>query len=319
MCKQSTKILQGYLTELLSTTEKISADTFANSELKVTVVPLHNSIVKRKSRITKEQRCSLLKRLLLSKSKKKPSLRKHRKRNRIKEQQGGLRNIIQFTRTYDFGYKLDCKTRNSNLNIESPLAKLANFTKSFFLHNFADFRNTILYIIENKDTLSDSDDEDEMFDNYTPEPGEDVIKCEEVVVEPDIKIKTEFDYDECETSYSCNYYVETSYESEADIKKENMIDIDDMPLKQEPLDYLSNHDQQQNSMQLLDKLVGNLGHDQHKRPFSQHSVRCRTRGNPYINPKLKQQFQFKSFVCEKCNRYFKSPGYLKAHISKIHS
>lgn len=226
---------------------------------------------------------------------------------------GGLRSIIDFTRNYDFGYKYDGNHNNCLLSDAPPLSKLANFTNTFFLNNFADFRNTILYIIENKDTLSESDDDDDMFDSYVSEPGQVEVKSEEVVVEPDIKIKTEYDYDDCDTNFSCNYYVETSY-SDTEIKKENF-EVEDNPIKQEPEDY--DEEEPHNSVQMLDKLVGTLG--QQRRAFSHHSVRCRTRGNPYINPKLKQQFQFKSFQCDKCNRYFKSPGYLKAHISKIHS
>jgi hypothetical protein len=311
MCKQSTKILQGYLTELISTSNKISPETFVNSELRVTLSPLCKNVFKRK-RITKIQRCSLLKKLLMSR---KNCMRKEKgppkKKREVKSvHKGGLRSIIDFTRNYDFGYKIDGNHNNCLLSDATPLTKLANFTNTFFINNFAEFRNTILYIIENKDSLSESDDDDDMFDSYIPEPGE--VKCEEVVVEPDIKIKTEFDYDDCETAFSCNYYVETSY-SDTECKKENF-EAEDNPIKQEPAEY---QEQPHNSVQMLDKLVGNLG--QQRRAFSHHSVRCRTRGNPYINPKLKQQFQFKSFQCEKCNRYFKSPGYLKAHVSKIHS
>ncbi|KAJ8983775.1 hypothetical protein NQ317_000335, partial [Molorchus minor] len=72
------------------------------------------------------------------------------------------------------------------------------------------------------------------------------------------------------------------------------------------------------SIQLLRSLVGGYHHMPHnqRRTFSQSNVRCRTRDNPYINPLLKDQFLHRCFKCEKCNRYFKSPGYLKAHYSK---
>lgn len=315
MCNKSTKILQGYLSELISASNKISPENFVNSELRVTLTPLAKNVLKRK-RITKMQRCSLLKKLLLSrknsmKKEKIPLLKKKKKKITKPVHKGGLRSIIEFTRNFDFGYKFDGNHNNCIMSDSSPLAKLTNFTNTFFINNFAEFRNTILYIIENKDNLSESDDDDDMFDTYIPEPGEEV-KSEEVVVEPDIKIKTEYDYDENETNFSCNYYVETSY-SDNECKKENF-EVEDNPIiKQEPVDY---DEEPHNSVQMLDKLVGNLGQ---RRAFSPHSVRCRTRGNPYINPKLKQQFLFKSFQCEKCNRYFKSPGYLKAHVSKIHS
>lgn len=310
MCKQSTQILQGYLTELISTS-KVSPDNFINSELRVTLCPLkrnHDScIVKRhrKVRITKEQRCSLLKKLLMSKTRgpKKTVKKKHVKT----AHKGGLRNIINFTRNYNFGYKIDS---NHNQNDPTPLSRLTNFTNTFFMNNFADFQNTILYIIENRDNLSESDDDDDMF-HTNPEP-EITIKCEELIVEPDIKIKTEIDFEDCEP-YSCNYYVETSY-SDTECKKENM---EMYPVKEEPVDYYEQ--EPQNSVQMLDRLVGDLGSGSLNKTFSRHSVRCRTRGNPYINPKLKQQFQLKSFQCEKCCRYFKSPGYLKAHMSKVHS
>ncbi|EFA04192.1 hypothetical protein TcasGA2_TC014441 [Tribolium castaneum] len=311
MCKQSTKILQGYLTELISASNKITPESFVNSELRVTLTPICKNALKRK-RITKYQRCSLLKKLLLSR---KNNIRKEKTPRKKREPKsvykGGLRGIIDFTRNFDFGYKYDGNHNNCLLSDATPLSRLHNFTNTFFLNNFAEFRNTILYIIENKDNLSESDDDDDMFDSYIPEPGEPEVKSEEVVVEPDIKIKTEYDYDDSETNFSCNYYVETSY-SDSEIKKENF-EVEDHPIKQEPLDY---NNEPQNSVQMLDKLVGDLG--QQRRAFSHHSVRCRTRGNPYINPKLKQQFQFKSFQCDKCSRYFKSPGYLKAHIAKIH-
>nr|CAI5821244.1 unnamed protein product [Callosobruchus analis] len=231
MCKKSTKILQGYLTSLLSgQDEKIGIENFANTELSVVVEPLEDyadcpknvdidseniSIAstctrdprenfyhrERRKRITKEQRCSLLKRLLT------PSETTSNtgietlffNHSHIvgdsSETYKGLKNIINFTTNYEFGNSLD---KNFNYDI-TPLDKLKAFSLEYFRRDFTEFKNTILYIIENRDNCSDSgnsDCEDNCFETSSEIFKEDPVTFEEVIVEPDVKIKTELDFDE---------------------------------------------------------------------------------------------------------------------------
>ncbi|KAL3282331.1 hypothetical protein HHI36_005518 [Cryptolaemus montrouzieri] len=64
MCKRSTSLLQGLLTELMSNTNKITADNFMNSEIRVSLSQLKISQHNPRKRITKTERCSILKSLL---------------------------------------------------------------------------------------------------------------------------------------------------------------------------------------------------------------------------------------------------------------
>lgn len=226
MCKKSTKVIQGYLEKLTGnqTFIKVSEKDhcFENADLNVVIEHLsenkididddededndydnegalnlsndisHNDALhsKRKQRITKQQRCSLLKQLLTPGSKPK----KERDKllyfnNPFNFDKGGLKNIINFTKNYEFNFKLD---KNSN-NESTPLDKLTAFSTNFFQRDFTEFRTHILYIIENRDRFEnlnsywcDDDVSDSEEDNTTENNN-----SEEVIVEPDIKIKSE--------------------------------------------------------------------------------------------------------------------------------
>lgn len=336
MCKKSTKTLQGYLEALLcATDENIPPKKFVKTELNVVVTPLtgfandtvscnsfdnhhiHTHREKRK-RITKEQRCSLLKRLLTPTEKFKKERDKYMYDSSLicNSYKGGLKGIIHFTKNYEFGIKVD---KNSNYE-PTPLDKLTVFSNEFFRKDFSEFRNTILYIIENKDNLYESCDSDEE-DFFNPpaeeeDTKENLVKFEEVIVEPDIKIKTEMDFEEDgECLYDPYINVECKKEEE-----QNSMNHYYPTISRSLSDGFSGFTRSyptNSSIQLLDNLVGGY-HQNQRRTFSQSNFRCRTRDNPYINPTLKNQFLYRSFKCEKCNRYFKSPGYLKAHYSKVH-
>lgn len=346
MCKKSSKKLQGYLRALISKgNEKVDSATFVNTELSVVVTPLrgyenydqpniesysfntesHVHREKRK-RITKEQRCSLLKRLLTnteshSKERDKHSYDYYHKSHQPNDYcdfKGGLRGIINFTKNYEFGVKLD-----KNYNYDgTPLDKLKKFSNDFFRKDFSAFRNTILYIIENKDNFYDSGDSEDEFFNTPPDESdseENLVKFEEVIIEPDVRIKTEMDYEEEDEATSFSYHgdYEDNIETRNQVKKEAF----DNYLSEKSSTSFPSHSvcedlgMSSSSMQILKNFVGSYSH---KRTFSPHNARCRTRDNPYINPLLKEQFLYRSFKCHKCSRYFKSPGYLKAHNSKVH-
>lgn len=280
MCKKSSNILEGILSELIRDSGKVE-EKFSNSEIRVALSPLNKSQHQRK-RITKAERCSILKSLLSKKNEKSYS-------NEFCK--GGLRNIINFTKTFDFGL-------NENSPEVTPLKKLAQFSENFFKQGFKEFKETILYIIENQDCSAESEDED-MFNSCSDLTE---IKFEEVVIEPDIKVKTEF-FEEEDTDYSEESNIQVKFEPE---------EYSDSLCSNE------NNNSLDNDLSLTD-FVNNIRQYEYKRTFSPNSLRCRTRGNPYINPQLKRQFMLRSFQCKKCPRYFKSPGYLKAHLAKIHS
>lgn len=397
MCKKSTKIIQGYLEKLIGTENELKHyndySNFENSELNTVVEKLPNikleklDIItepdedgksetenhtlnvlhssdhpirpcRKKQRITKEQRCSLLKRLLNRPKKERDKHVSAYRDNTFNYDKGGLKNIIDFAKNYEFSFKLD-----KNSNIEStPLDKLTAFSTNYFRRDFTEFKNHILYIIENRDrfecgSIYSTDDEDlfsgsEMEDDN--ETREAQVGFEEVVVEPDIKIKNEIMDCEEEESQCPLDYLETSFEEEevVKIKKEEQLSDSDndqtcksvnvstfyhssTPIKEEngfsdhhsnSLDPFGNiHSNYKNSLvinsspavKLLDKLVSTYPMSSRK-VFKTSNVRCRTRDQPYINPQLKDQFLYRSFRCDRCNRYFKSQGYLKAHTSKVH-
>lgn len=278
MCKKSTTILQGILTDLVSDSDEITSEKFPNSELRVTLLP-----VKLSQGSSVENNGSLLKSLLSSNS----TLKNKTEINTSNDlQRGGLKNIIAFTRSFDFGY---------GGNNESSLSKLVQFSESFFKRDFSAFQSTVLYIIEDENYL---DDEDEMFNIVPDEITE--LKFEEVIVEPDIRIKTE---------------IIDGVESPCDEIYDNVIIKTESPetFDQDCLENVQYHTEVPfiENLNYLNKL--------YHRTYSHNNVRCRTRENPYINPYLKKQFMFRSFQCIKCPRYFKTPGYLKAHCAKVHN
>lgn len=346
MCKKSHKKLQAYLKAILSKNSDEKFEKFVNTELNVVVTPLRgydepsfnfdnadsenvqidvHQLKEKRKRITKEQRCSLLKRLLTNKESNKKNCDKYfynYYKSRFSENidKGGLRNIINFTKNYEFG-----DTKNFHAQ-STPLDKLKAFSEQFFQSDFSDFRNTILYLIENKDNLDDSgDSEDDLFDIPSDKESDitdHIVKFEEVIVEPDLKIKSEIDFEnedegEC-TGYGYEYYDEHSDQMPEKIKMEVDHHLEDT---KEFSKISSEHYHEtfgtssSNSMQILNDFVGSYVH---RRTFYSNNIRCRTRENPYINPLLKEQFLYRSFKCDKCSRYFKSQGYLKAHYTKIH-
>lgn len=340
MCKKSHKKLQGYLKAILSKNIDEKVGNFVNTDLNVVVTPLrgyeeeyygfdneHQQIEihqfkEKRKRITKEQRCSLLKRLLTNTEVHKKSHDKYFYNNYYKSTfseknvKGGLRNIINFTKNYEFG-----KTNRYVNKQTTPLDKLKAFSEQFFQTDFSEFKNTILYIIENRDNLDDSENsEDDLFDTINEDESdskEGIVKFEEVIVEPDLKIKTEIDFEEEGECTPYEYYGE--YGDPIDVKMEE--DFLEEIKRSKTSHFIPNQHCHEpfgtssNSMQILNNFVGSYSH---KRTFFSNNVRCRTRDNPYINPLLKEQFLYRSFKCDKCSRYFKSQGYLKAHYTKIH-
>lgn len=382
MCQQSSKILQGYLAELLSVSEKITSEQFVNSELSVTLQPLTKIYHQRKKRVSKEQRCSLLKKLLLKTNAAKNNSESVGcsalvvQRKKVSEtHRGGLRDLINFTKNFDFGFKVD-----NYINYDhSPLEKLSNFSSNFFCTDFSEFKSTVLYVIENE-VLTDSEEEEMLAsleisgDNFD---GSDSvcsaqrhIKVEEVVIEPDIKIKQECDLESEDYEISDMYdyssnFVEVCYDDDVSmkIKNENGVEtpnnteknnfipqaqstyIGQNKLLAEIIPIAPSHSSVINNNKLENNVLGSkyktlcsvlnsplsdsppatelLGQfvarfaSQSRKSLSPTSIRCRTRGNPYINPHLQRQFQLRSFKCNTCNRRFKSPGYLNAHIVKL--
>lgn len=360
MCQQSSKILQGYLAELLSVSEKISPEQFVNSELRITLQPIIKCQQQRKKRVSKEQRCSLLKKLLLKTSAAKNSdvsnvpVVKHKKV--AEKHRGGLRDLINFTKNFDFGFEVE-NCRNYD---HSPLEKLSDFSRNFFCVDFTEFRSTILCVIENE-VLTDSEEEEMLASLETSDSECKQIKIEEVIVEPDMKVKKEFDFESEDYEngdmfeYSANF-VEACYdedENETRIKSEASHENNCIPeatfvgqnkLLAEIIPIVSHNTINNNKLdnvalgskyktlcsvlnsplsdshppatELLGQFVARFA-NQSRKSISPHSIRCRTRGNPYINPHLQKQFQLRSFKCNTCNRRFKSPGYLNAHIVKL--
>lgn len=363
MCQQSSKILQGYLAELLSVSEKITPEQFVNSELRVTLQPIvkcHQQ-QQRKKRVSKEQRCSLLKKLLLKTNAAKinndvssaPAV-KHKKV--AEKHRGGLRDLINFTKNFDFGFQVE-HCRNYD---HSPLEKLSDFSRNFFCMDFTEFKSAILCVIDNE-VLTDSEEEEMLASLETSDSECKPIKIEEVIVEPDIKVKKECDGDsvdseDCENSdmfeYSSNF-VEVCYDDEdvnetkikieaaeenncipeASFIGQNKLLAEIIPIapnNNNKLDLTLNNkyktlcsvlnsplnDTTPPATELLGQFVARFA-NQSRKTISPHSIRCRTRGNPYINPYLQKQFQLRSFKCNTCNRRFKSPGYLNAHIVKL--
>ncbi|KAF7269242.1 hypothetical protein GWI33_017698 [Rhynchophorus ferrugineus] len=240
MCKKSTKVIQGYLEKLTGnqTFIKVSGDHFfENSDLTVVIEQLsehkvdededddndyeygalnlsndisHNESAnsKRKQRITKQQRCSLLKQLLSPGSKPKKERDK----------------LLYFNNPFNFD-------KDKHVNNEStPLDKLTAFSTNFFQRDFTEFKTHILYIIENRDRfeninsyISDDDVSDNEGDNSIDK------KFEEVIVEPDIKVKSEgmgseeeFEGDKCPLDY-----LETSIEEDDEIRVKKDTDLSD--------------------------------------------------------------------------------------------
>lgn len=376
MCKQSSKVLQGYLAELLSVSNKITPEQFVNSDLRVTLHPITKLLRNRKKRVSKEQRCSLLKKLLLKTKESTSDFENNQQSNTIEKSnnnssnKGGLRDLLNFTKNYDFGFKIDSYKNYG----DSPLERLSDFSQNYFFTNSTDFKDQILCVIDNDSLTCDSEEEELMYILENENNNEIVsVKVEELIIEPDIKIKREYDFEcEDEENFESTYdysssLVEVCYDSDTNVKiKEEPVHLHD-PYKlltntipkslsqtnfigqnqflaeiipivpssstSSNLPFNNNISEKYKTLrsvlntplnlnhgppptQLLDQFVARFAPNT-KCSMSRHSIRCRTKGNPYINPQLQKQFQLRSFKCNTCNRRFKSPGYLNAHIVKL--
>lgn len=401
MCRQSTAILQGYITELLTCAQDahVSPDKYLNSELRVTITPipiqiaqqhLHpeqnnnykSSIIKaipclkyddqkeRKKRVSKEQRCSLLKRLLTTINNDKDGDIAKKIRNDLgndilrESASGGLKDLFLFTKEYDFGYNISNNTPPVSICEQSPLDRLEEFSKTFFYTDFTEYRDTILSVL---DCDYNSSDDDTMFDPFDAEEdrfiwNSDVAvkkEVEHIYIEPDITIKQEID--DCDENSNSEIlpanFVQACYEeqsatsstkpreyidfekyllSPSKSKKSNKFLAEILPIPStsvnnnkyintnpytsilEPAsDSIASNSSSTSSGPSSLELLQNFAGPRRGKNFYPYSLKCRTRGQPFINPQLKEQFQMRSFNCTTCNRRFKSPGYLHSHCTKM--
>ncbi|XP_019759472.2 uncharacterized protein LOC109537279 [Dendroctonus ponderosae] len=299
-----------------------------------------NSNLKRKQRITKGQRSYLLQQLL--KTPKKDGRKSTSKMGHY--HRSALRDILDFTINYKFSCEIGKQeNRVQQRRNKSPLDNLVDFSENYFRRDFSEFKNHILCVIENQrfneHRLSFSLDDD----YGTQSESEQELEFENVVVEPDIEIKCEksdYDYEDSHRQCLLNC-LETSFEEEdvivkvedpesakcgqsLVIKKSGSALNESQVLDKKDLHGTSLANFQSSicrspssAVLLLDRLVSSYPIVS-KKVFSPSNVRCRTRNHPYINPMLKNQFLFRNFNCERCNKSFKSQGYLNAHVSKVH-
>lgn len=394
MCRQSTAILQGYITELLTCAQDVhvSPDKYLNSELRVTITPIpiqiaqqpeqnnnyKSSIIKavplsclkyddqkeRKKRVSKEQRCSLLKRLLTTINNDKDGDIAKKIRNDLgndilrSSSSGGLKDLFVFTKEYDFGYNISNNATPISICEQSPLDRLEEFSKTFFYTDFTEYRDTILSVL---DYDNNSSDDDTMFDPFDAEEdrlvwGADSVaikkEIEHIYIEPDITIKQEIDED---SEILPANFVQACYEEQSatSSKQREYIDFEKyllspskfkhhsksnkfLPIAStsvnnnkyvntnpytsilEPAsDSIASNSSSTSSGPSSLELLQNFAGPRRGKNFYPYSLKCRTRGQPFINPQLKEQFQMRSFNCTTCNRRFKSPGYLHSHCTKM--
>ncbi|KAF5269142.1 hypothetical protein FQR65_LT02442 [Abscondita terminalis] len=339
MCKKSTTILQQYLSELLSNSGEIVPDKFVLSEIQVNVP---SKIPKsRRRRVGKDERCTLLKKLLskvthdqfmhnmhikgLTKlcnriAPSEPNIPSTTTLRNIKNKQkrlksGGLRNLLNFTKDFDFGYDISLvETSYKNIDL-TPLEQLAKFTENFFCDHFLDYRETIINIGETLE--SDCSDEEGMFDECIDEEPEIRVKEEIIILDSNLQIKSEL-IDESDDNYQySSTYVQACYDNNNDAIKEEFCGD-----KGNINEYAATSQLQQRYSEpdFIDPdHIGNILISNYKkyRTLSHNSAKCRTRDNPFISPHLQKQFLTRNFKCTTCNRRFKSPGYLKAHCSRF--
>ncbi|ERL93157.1 hypothetical protein D910_10454 [Dendroctonus ponderosae] len=308
-----------------------------------------NSNLKRKQRITKGQRSYLLQQLL--KTPKKDGRKSTSKMGHY--HRSALRDILDFTINYKFSCEIGKQeNRVQQRRNKSPLDNLVDFSENYFRRDFSEFKNHILCVIENQrfneHRLSFSLDDD----YGTQSESEQELEFENVVVEPDIEIKCEksdYDYEGNNLFYSkqnkfgnlslrheiSNWdfcvlsdshrqcllnCLETSFEEEDVIVK--VEDPESAKCGQSLV--IKKSGSALNESQVLDKKdlhgtsLANFQSSICRSPSSAVLLLDRTRNHPYINPMLKNQFLFRNFNCERCNKSFKSQGYLNAHVSKVH-
>lgn len=196
MCKKSTTILQSYLTELLSVSNDISADKFHNTDL---VVRLSRRLPRTKrKRVGKDQRCSLLKRLL-SKITQDQLVHNMYMNGMVKlcdktganrEQNatfksGGLKDLLAFTR--DFHFERASGVIGNSIDL-TPLEELTKFTDTFFYDHFGDYRDVILHI---RDIDLEASEDEGMFDECPDEMNTPVkVKEEMEFIHHGVKVRT---------------------------------------------------------------------------------------------------------------------------------
>ncbi|KRT78592.1 zinc-finger associated domain containing protein [Oryctes borbonicus] len=359
MCKKSSIVLKQYLTELFSCTNNNSTEKFVNSDLRIQIGRIPHPPIKRRY-INREKRCSLLKDLLTKiKNDKKlfetrpfmrlrgPQMTKTF-RNRCLE--GGLKSLLHFTKSYNYGYKLE-NGKIENVKFDcTPLDKLTDFVNNYFKISLSRFHERITCVLEETEEWFEEREElDEMV-----KPCKDDLAFEEVIVEPDINIKKEIimeDMDdenaEFEVSYPCSsshFQVklekvqikvepEESTIMEDDFRSSQFLQIQSQCSSSSDtknimsLNSRSNAEiyptlcetlgrQSQSSLNLLQEYTENK-FTNHNKPAYTVLERTKRGRFPFINPQLKKQFLHQDFKCSICNRRFKSQGYLQSHCSKM--
>lgn len=335
MCKKSTSILQGYVSKLISSSADINHNNFSNSDLYVSLRKEHR--VARKKRIGKGERCAAIHRLLaeVHRSSNYYDLSNLQFSNHEDERpRGGLKDLLSFTESYDFGY------RNQNSICESsPLDKLIEFSENFFYKDFVDYKKSIMEILGSRDSFdveeSDCSDLEDMF-NHCEETEESTDKTIEEIIIPSNEIKKEY-LDEGVEYEDPSSFVQVCYNStesrednikrelketeqnppDSDVVNNNLIHTNIDALERNYIFnvQLQNQVFQQNKSEL--SLLSDLTQKVNTTYFPRK--RNKTFGESYINPKLQKQFLMCNFRCNTCNRRFKSYGYLKAHNSKVHN
>lgn len=352
MCKKSSVILKQYLVELFSCTNNNTVEKFTNSELRLQLEKVPQRPHKRKY-IKREKRCSLLKDLLtkirndqkyfqtnpLVKPTQLHSSSSHRKRNI----EGGLRSLLQFTRSYNYGYRIENNRLESVKFDRTPLERLTDFVNNYFKLNLDRFHERISCVLEeSEEWFEEADDLEEMIKPCK----EDFIKYEEVIVEPDINIKKEVITDdiedenmEFEVSYACSSMAPQIKIEKVQIKTEpqgNMVSETDLMMNQFMYGQSSSDNSfaPRNNSEIYPTLCESLGRGtqsslnllkeytettftNHNRPGHSILERPKRGRAPFISPQLKKQFLYQDFKCGVCNRRFKSQGYLQAHCSKM--
>lgn len=163
MCKKSTNVLNTYVSKLVSTPLDINSnvESFPNTNIIVSLAKAPTS--PRKKRIGKSERCAAIQKLLLHKN-----ATDYQCSNdhclltvRNDKPRGGLKDLLSFTKSFDFGYAQEPVEA-------SPLNKLIEFSESFFYGDFQDYKKGILCVIESKKqeedvAYSEDSDLEDMF------------------------------------------------------------------------------------------------------------------------------------------------------------
>ncbi|GJQ83849.1 hypothetical protein Trydic_g5706 [Trypoxylus dichotomus] len=358
MCKKSSIVLKQYLTELFSCAKNNNTEKFVNSDLRIQIGRIPYPPVKRKY-INREKRCSLLKDLL-TKIKNDRKLFETRpfiklrgaqpsKNSRNKCADGGLKSLLQFTKSYNYGYRLD-SSKIENVKFDrTPLDKLTDFVNNYFKISLSRFHERITCVLEEtEEWFEESEDLDEML-----KPCNDDLVFEEVIVEPDINIKKEIimeDMDDENAEFEVSYPCSSSHFQVKVEKVQIKVEPEESTIIEE--DFMNNQflqmqsqcssssnrnttllsgrnnaeiyptlcetlgRQSQSSLNLLQEYTENKFVN-HNKPSYTVLERTKRGRFPFINPQLKKQFLHQDFKCLICNRRFKSQGYLQSHCSKM--